>query len=79
MLLIQYVFPLAVISFAYIRIWSKLRTHINPAGHSDSHHRRRKTTKMLVTMVRNALTLNFELKALLLHYYYTVQELQINK
>ncbi|MCJ8747669.1 hypothetical protein PDJAM_G00155940 [Pangasius djambal] len=51
MLLIQYVFPLAVISFAYIRIWSKLRNHINPAGHNDSHHRRRKTTKMLVTMV----------------------------
>ncbi|XP_053332778.1 neuropeptide Y receptor Y2, like [Clarias gariepinus] len=51
MLLIQYVFPLAVISFAYIRIWSKLRNHVTPAGHSDSHHRRRKTTKMLVTMV----------------------------
>lgn len=51
MLLLQYVLPLAVISFAYIRIWSKLRNHISPAGRNDSHRRRRKTTKMLVTMV----------------------------
>ncbi|XP_051561107.1 neuropeptide Y receptor type 2-like [Myxocyprinus asiaticus] len=51
MLLLQYVLPLVVISFAYIRIWIKLRNHVNPAGHSDRHHRRRKTTKMLVTMV----------------------------
>ncbi|XP_076838775.1 neuropeptide Y receptor Y2, like [Brachyhypopomus gauderio] len=51
MLLLQYVLPLAVISFAYIRIWSKLRNHVSPAGRNDPHHRRRKTTKMLVTMV----------------------------
>ncbi|XP_036413700.1 neuropeptide Y receptor Y2, like [Colossoma macropomum] len=51
MLLLQYVLPLVVISFAYIRIWSKLRNHISPAGRNDRHHRRRKTTKMLVTMV----------------------------
>ncbi|XP_062866612.1 neuropeptide Y receptor Y2, like [Trichomycterus rosablanca] len=51
MLLLQYVLPLAVISFAYIRIWSKLRNHISPAGRNDCHRRRRKTTKMLVTMV----------------------------
>ncbi|XP_058235928.1 neuropeptide Y receptor Y2, like [Hemibagrus wyckioides] len=51
MLLIQYVFPLAVISFAYVRIWSKLRNHVNPAGRNHAHHRLHKTTKMLVTMV----------------------------
>uniref|UniRef100_A0A672L190 Neuropeptide Y receptor type 2 n=1 Tax=Sinocyclocheilus grahami TaxID=75366 RepID=A0A672L190_SINGR len=50
-LLLQYVLPLAVISFAYIRIWSKLRNHVSPVGRNDRHHRRRKTTKMLVTMV----------------------------
>uniref|UniRef100_A0A4W5K6P0 Neuropeptide Y receptor type 2 n=1 Tax=Hucho hucho TaxID=62062 RepID=A0A4W5K6P0_9TELE len=51
MLLLQYVLPLAVISFAYARIWSKLRSHMSPAGRNDRHRRRRKTTKMLVTMV----------------------------
>ncbi|XP_030630834.1 neuropeptide Y receptor Y2, like [Chanos chanos] len=51
MLLLQYVLPLAVISFAYIRIWSKLRNHVSPVGRDDRHQRRRKTTKMLVTMV----------------------------
>ncbi|KAG9262106.1 neuropeptide Y receptor Y2, like [Astyanax mexicanus] len=51
MLLLQYVLPLAVISFAYIRIWSKLRNHVGPAERNDRHRRRRKTTKMLVTMV----------------------------
>lgn len=50
-LLLQYVLPLAIISFAYIRIWSKLRNHVSPVGRNDRHHRRRKTTKMLVTMV----------------------------
>ncbi|XP_028843020.1 neuropeptide Y receptor Y2, like [Denticeps clupeoides] len=51
MLLLQYVLPLAIISFAYMRIWSKLRNHVSPVGRNDRHHRRRKTTKMLVTMV----------------------------
>ncbi|KAL0970671.1 hypothetical protein UPYG_G00245490, partial [Umbra pygmaea] len=52
MLLLQYVLPLAIISFAYARIWSKLaRSHVSPAGRNDRHRRRRKTTKMLVTMV----------------------------
>ncbi|RXN10772.1 neuropeptide Y receptor type 2-like protein [Labeo rohita] len=50
-LLLQYVLPLAIISFAYIRIWSKLRNHVSPVGRNDRHQRRRKTTKMLVTMV----------------------------
>ncbi|XP_068611964.1 neuropeptide Y receptor Y2, like [Brachionichthys hirsutus] len=59
MLLLQYFLPLSIISFAYARIWSKLRGHVNPAesvpcggsGSSERHRRRRKTTKMLVTMV----------------------------
>ncbi|XP_045578531.1 neuropeptide Y receptor Y2, like [Salmo salar] len=51
MLLLQYILPLAVISFAYARIWSKLRSHVSPAGRDDRHRRRRKTTKMLVTVV----------------------------
>ncbi|XP_045078142.1 neuropeptide Y receptor type 2-like [Coregonus clupeaformis] len=51
MLLLQYVLPLAIISFAYARIWSKLRSHASPAGRNDRHRRRRKTTKMLVTVV----------------------------
>ncbi|XP_061524768.1 LOW QUALITY PROTEIN: neuropeptide Y receptor Y2, like [Phycodurus eques] len=59
MLVLQYFLPLAIISFAYARIWSKLRGHVGPAeGGSDGasagserRRRRRKTTKMLVTMV----------------------------
>ncbi|XP_036407829.1 neuropeptide Y receptor Y2, like [Megalops cyprinoides] len=51
MLLLQYVLPLSIISFAYVRIWSKLKNHVSPGGRSDRHHRRRKTTKMLVTVV----------------------------
>ncbi|XP_029940494.1 neuropeptide Y receptor Y2, like [Salarias fasciatus] len=53
MLLLQYFLPLAIISFAYARIWSKLRGHVGPAeaAGSERHRRRRKTTKMLVTMV----------------------------
>ncbi|KAM6960262.1 LOW QUALITY PROTEIN: neuropeptide Y receptor Y2, like [Tautogolabrus adspersus] len=58
MLILQYFLPLSIISFAYARIWSKLRGHISPAGNggssgagSERHRRRRKTTKMLVTMV----------------------------
>ncbi|KAM4611640.1 LOW QUALITY PROTEIN: neuropeptide Y receptor Y2, like [Polymixia lowei] len=65
MLILQYFLPLSIISFAYVRIWSKLRGHVsrrpsssgNPAssssssGSSERHRRRRKTTKMLATMV----------------------------
>ncbi|XP_047192213.1 neuropeptide Y receptor Y2, like isoform X3 [Scophthalmus maximus] len=57
MLLLQYFLPLSIISFAYVRIWSKLRGHVSPAesggagAGSERHRRRRKTTKMLVTMV----------------------------
>lgn len=52
MLLIQYVLPLAIISYAYIRIWTKLKNHVSPAAGNDQYHqRRRKTTKMLVCVV----------------------------
>ncbi|CAL8331156.1 unnamed protein product [Lota lota] len=51
MLLVQYGLPLAVNSFAYIRIWSMLKRHNSPGGRNDRHRRRRKTTKMLVTVV----------------------------
>ncbi|KAM4603275.1 neuropeptide Y receptor type 2 [Polymixia lowei] len=51
MLLVQYGLPLAVNSFAYIRIWSKLKRHVSPGGRNDRHWRRKKTTKMLVTVV----------------------------
>lgn len=58
MLILQYFLPLSIISFAYARIWSKLRGHVSPAESggnssvaSERHRRRRKTTKMLVTMV----------------------------
>ncbi|KFQ01353.1 Neuropeptide Y receptor type 2, partial [Haliaeetus albicilla] len=52
MLLIQYVLPLAVISYAYTRIWTKLKNHVSPgAGNDHYHHRRQKTTKMLVCVV----------------------------
>ncbi|XP_041123089.1 neuropeptide Y receptor type 2-like [Polyodon spathula] len=51
MLLLQYVLPLSIISFAYIRIWSKLKNHVSPGEGNVRHHRRTKTTKMLVTVV----------------------------
>ncbi|KAM8898951.1 neuropeptide Y receptor Y2, like isoform 3-T7 [Spinachia spinachia] len=56
MLILQYFLPLSIISFAYCRIWSKLRGHVGPAetaaaANPERHRRRRKTTKMLVTMV----------------------------
>ncbi|XP_029439780.1 neuropeptide Y receptor type 2 [Rhinatrema bivittatum] len=52
MLLIQYILPLGITSYAYIRIWTKLKNHICPGGGNDHYHnRRRKTTKMLVTVV----------------------------
>ncbi|XP_077401507.1 neuropeptide Y receptor Y2, like [Vanacampus margaritifer] len=59
MLVLQYFLPLAIITFAYARIWSKLRGHVSPAevagngapAGPERHRRHRKTTKMLVTMV----------------------------
>ncbi|XP_051561017.1 neuropeptide Y receptor type 2 [Myxocyprinus asiaticus] len=52
MFFIQYGLPLSIISFAYIRIWNKLRNHVSPGGgRSDRHQRRQKTTKMLVAVV----------------------------
>ncbi|XP_077156156.1 neuropeptide Y receptor type 2 [Paroedura picta] len=52
MLLIQYVLPLVIISYAYIRIWSKLKNHVSPGSGNDHYHQRRqKTTKMLVCVV----------------------------
>ncbi|XP_074518674.1 neuropeptide Y receptor type 2 [Halichoeres trimaculatus] len=50
-LLIQYVLPLVVTSVAYIRIWNKLKNHMACAGRNDRNHRRKKTMKMLLTMV----------------------------
>ncbi|KAM4678450.1 neuropeptide Y receptor type 2-like [Discoglossus pictus] len=51
MLLLQYVLPLVVICYAYVRIWFKLRSHISPIPRSENQQRRRNTTKMLVMMV----------------------------
>ncbi|XP_007435853.1 neuropeptide Y receptor type 2 [Python bivittatus] len=52
MFLIQYVLPLVIISYAYVRIWSKLKNHISPGAANDHYHQRRqKTTKMLVCVV----------------------------
>ncbi|XP_020849637.1 neuropeptide Y receptor type 2 [Phascolarctos cinereus] len=51
-LLILYVLPLGIISFAYIQIWSKLKNHISPGvANGHYHQRRHKTTKMLVCVV----------------------------
>ncbi|KAJ8396757.1 hypothetical protein AAFF_G00013560 [Aldrovandia affinis] len=51
MLLLQYVLPLGIISYAYVSIWIKLKNHVSPCNRSDSAHRRRKTTKMLALVV----------------------------
>uniref|UniRef100_A0A3B4AE44 Neuropeptide Y receptor type 2 n=1 Tax=Periophthalmus magnuspinnatus TaxID=409849 RepID=A0A3B4AE44_9GOBI len=51
MLLLQYIIPLAIISYAYICIWVKLKNHISPSTRNDSINRRRKTTKMLALVV----------------------------
>ncbi|XP_040200937.1 neuropeptide Y receptor type 2-like [Rana temporaria] len=51
MLLLQYILPLVVICYCYIRIWLKLKNHISPTPRSDTHQRRKNTTKMLVMMV----------------------------
>uniref|UniRef100_A0A674CXA1 Neuropeptide Y receptor type 2 n=1 Tax=Salmo trutta TaxID=8032 RepID=A0A674CXA1_SALTR len=51
MLLLQYVLPLSIISYAYICIWVKLKNHVSPASRIDAVQRRKKTTKMLVMVV----------------------------
>ena len=51
MLLLQYIIPLAIISYAYICIWVKLKNHISPSSRNDSINRRKKTTKMLALVV----------------------------
>ncbi|XP_061783853.2 neuropeptide Y receptor Y7 [Nerophis lumbriciformis] len=51
MLLLQYISPLAIISYAYICIWVKLKNHISPSTRNDSIARRKKTTKMLALVV----------------------------
>ncbi|OPJ88111.1 neuropeptide Y receptor type 2 [Patagioenas fasciata monilis] len=51
MLLLQYVFPLAIICYAYTRIWFKLKNHVSPTSRNENQCRRRKTTKMLVMVV----------------------------
>nr|XP_046274240.1 neuropeptide Y receptor type 2 [Scatophagus argus] len=48
-LLVQYALPLAIISVAYVRIWNKLKKTCG--GRNDRHQRRKRTTKMLLTMV----------------------------
>lgn len=51
--LLQYGLPLSIITYAYARIWNKLRRHVSPGagGRNDRHRRRKKTTKMLVAVV----------------------------
>ncbi|KAM6939810.1 neuropeptide Y receptor type 2 [Xenentodon cancila] len=49
MLVVQVAIPLAINSVAYIRIWNKLKNHM-VCGRND-HQRRKKTTKMMLTMV----------------------------
>ncbi|XP_033481101.2 neuropeptide Y receptor type 2 [Epinephelus lanceolatus] len=50
-LLVQYGLPLAINCVAYIRIWNKLKNHMTYGGRNDRNQRRKKTTKMLLTMV----------------------------
>ncbi|XP_028816159.1 neuropeptide Y receptor Y7 [Denticeps clupeoides] len=51
MLLLQYVLPLSIITYAYVCIWMKLKNHVSPSSRSDSVYRRRNTTKMLALVV----------------------------
>uniref|UniRef100_A0A3Q3ID56 Neuropeptide Y receptor type 2 n=1 Tax=Monopterus albus TaxID=43700 RepID=A0A3Q3ID56_MONAL len=51
MLLVQYGLPLVINSVAYIRIWNKLKNHMAHGGRNDRHQHRKKTTKMLLTVV----------------------------
>lgn len=50
-LLIQYGLPLVINCIAYIRIWNKLKNHMTYGSRNDRNQRRKKTTKMLLTMV----------------------------
>ncbi|XP_061882052.1 neuropeptide Y receptor type 2 [Entelurus aequoreus] len=52
MLVLQYGFPLTVNCVAYVRIWTAMKSRMAASsGLEGRHRRRRKTTKMLVTMV----------------------------
>ncbi|XP_018531133.1 neuropeptide Y receptor Y7 [Lates calcarifer] len=51
MLLLQYIIPLAIISYAYICILVKLKNHVSPSSRNDSINRRKNTTKMLALVV----------------------------
>ncbi|CAN0007411.1 unnamed protein product [Lampetra planeri] len=55
MLVLQYVLPLCIITCAYARIWAKLRSHVSPGtsgrANVDRQCRRKKTTKMLLSVV----------------------------
>ncbi|XP_062910918.1 neuropeptide Y receptor type 2-like [Mobula hypostoma] len=51
MFVLQYALPLLLISYAYARIWIKLKKHVSPCLGRDAQDRRRKTTKMLVMVV----------------------------
>ncbi len=51
MILLQYVVPLAIIIYAYVCIWIKLKNHVSPSNRSDGISRRQKTTKMLTLVV----------------------------
>ncbi|KAG7328999.1 hypothetical protein KOW79_007173 [Hemibagrus wyckioides] len=51
MLLLQYVLPLGIISYAYVCIWVKLKNHVSPSNRNDGITRRKKTTKMLALVV----------------------------
>ncbi|XP_051869448.1 neuropeptide Y receptor type 2-like [Pristis pectinata] len=51
MFILQYALPLLIISYAYTRIWIKLKKHTSPGMRKDAHYRRRQTTKMLVMVV----------------------------
>ncbi|XP_078126011.1 neuropeptide Y receptor type 2 [Sander vitreus] len=50
-LLVQYGLPLAINCVAYISIWNKLKNNVVYVGRNARHQHRKKTTKMLVTMV----------------------------
>lgn len=51
MILLLYILPLAIISYAYVCIWVKLKNHVSPSSRNDSIKRRKKTTKMLALVV----------------------------
>lgn len=51
MLVLQYVLPLGIISYAYVCIWVKLKNHVSPSNRNDGITRRKKATKMLALVV----------------------------